>query len=111
MLPERVAVMMHKSGGFTVSYRSYLKGEKDPPVLRDAKELFAYISKQDKEVQADGVWIITTHPDAYTDEEKQKLQEVKDLLLKNNIPLFMCRGSELPNGWRKIETGDPYPFD
>jgi hypothetical protein len=46
-----------------------------------------------------GIWIVTTHPDAYSEEEKGLLEEVKAICRKENIPLFLCRASQLPNGW------------
>jgi hypothetical protein len=48
-----------------------------------------------------GVWIVTTNPDAYSDEEKSFLEEIKRLCGKEKILLFVARASELPNGWKR----------
>jgi hypothetical protein len=45
---------------------------------------------------------VTTHPDAYSSAEKQLLED-KLLCQKEEIPLFIARASELPNGWKRYD--------
>jgi hypothetical protein len=102
-LPQRVAELSGAKGGFTVTYANYLAPEKEQPVLQSADEVIAYLKKQTSQVQQNGIWVVTTHPDAYSDEEKQVLEDVKAACKKDHIPLFICRGSELPNGWKRFD--------
>jgi hypothetical protein len=103
MLPKRVADISGKKWGFTVDYAKYLKSESEEPVLQTRDELLAFVRKQDKDVQDNGVWIVTTHPDAYSDAENALLEEIKRLAREQHIPLFISRASELPNGWKRYD--------
>jgi len=103
MLPKKVADISGKKWGFTVDYASYLKPESEEPVLQTKDELLAFVRKQDKDVQDNGVWIVTTHPDAYSDAEKALLEDIKNLAREQHIPLFISRASELPNGWKRYD--------
>jgi hypothetical protein len=106
MLPKQVAAQ-DQSGkikwGFNITYANYLKPESVKPVLQTPDEFLSYVRKQDSRVQESGVWIVITHPDAYSAPEKALLEEIKMLCQKEKIPLFICRGSELPNGWKRYD--------
>jgi hypothetical protein len=104
MLPKRVAELSGKNWGFVVSYANYLKPEQSQPVLQSTSEFLAYVQKQDKAVKANGVWIVITHPDAYSPEETKLLDDTKALCRKEQIPLFVARGSQLPNGWQRYDA-------
>ena len=101
MLPKRAAELGGDEWGLQVDHASYLKPEASKPVLQTTEEFVSYVHKQDSSVQQNGVWIVTTHPDAYSDEEKALLEGIKALSKKENIILFVCRASELPNGWKR----------
>jgi len=103
MLPKRVADISGQKWGFTVDFASHLKPESEHPVLQTKDELVAFVRKQDKEVQENGVWIVTTNPDAYSDPEKDLLEDIKSLAREQHIPLFIARASELPNGWKRYD--------
>jgi hypothetical protein len=104
MLPKQVAELGDQKWGFVVTYADYLKPEQAQPVLQSSVDLLAFVRKQDKNVQDHGIWIVTTHPDAYSEAEKHLLEEVKTLCRKERIPLFIVRGSQLPNGWRRYDN-------
>ena len=104
MLPKRVADLSAQKWGLVVSYADYLKPEKTQPVLQSTAEFLTFVRKQDKHVQENGVWIVTTHPDAYSEPEKKLLEDIKALCRKENIPLFVVRGSQLPNGWQRYDN-------
>ncbi len=104
MLPKQVADLGAKKWGFVISYAEYLKPEREQPVLQSPSELLAFVRKQDKAVQENGVWIVTTHPDAYSEPEKKLLEDIKVLCRREAIPLFIVRGSQLPNGWQRYDT-------
>lgn len=99
MLPERVAKISGKEGGFTVSYAPYLAPETKEPLLTSLDEFKAFVTKQKIEVKKNGVWIVTTNPVSYSKEEKALLDEVSTAFRESEIPIFVCRGSELPDGW------------
>ena len=103
MLPKAVADIDHRRWGFTVDYSPLLRPEPAAPVLQTAEELQRFVRKQEKGVQENGVWIVTTHPNAYSDAEKQLLESVKALCIEQRIPLFIVRASELPNGWKRYD--------
>ena len=104
MLPKRVADLGKMRWGFVVSYAKYLKPEPAQPVLQSTAELLRYVRKQSQSVQENGVWIVTTNPGAYSDDEKRLLDDVKTLCRREHIPLFIVRGAELPNGWRRYDN-------
>lgn len=97
MLPDNVAALSGGHGGFTVT---------DPATNRrgstyaEPKELLAYFQSLPPTVRQNGIWVVTTHPDSYSDNEKAKLKALIALCVSKNIPIFTCRASELPNGWK-----------
>jgi hypothetical protein len=104
MIPKRVSDAVNLKWGFTVPYSSHLEPEHGQVVfLQSADEFLAFVRKQDKPVQDNGVWIVTTNPAAYSEMELTLLEDIKALCRKENIPLFICRGSELPNGWKRFD--------
>ena len=103
MLPKRVAEISGQKWGFSVDYAPYLKPERGRPILQTQEEFLAFVRKQDTSVQENGVWIVVSHPDAYSEPEKKLLSDVKVLCHKEKIALFICRASELPDGWKRFE--------
>ncbi|MGA3135121.1 MAG: hypothetical protein ABSC88_03915 [Terracidiphilus sp.] len=101
MLPKRVADIGGMAWGFTVDNSPRLKAESQRPVIQTVADLLSFIRKQDSAVQENGLWIVTTHPDAYSEAEKTLLENVKTMCRREGIPLFICRASELPNGWSR----------
>src|SRR5438046_1180819 len=88
MLPERVAQISGKSGGFTVESQTYA----------DATQLLAYFQTLSAATQENGVWVVTTHPSAYSAAERDKLRALIAQCQQRKIPVFTCRGSELTAG-------------
>jgi hypothetical protein len=103
MLPKRVAEIGGMAWGFTVDYSPRLKAESHRVVIQKVSDLLSYIRKQYPGVQENGLWIVTTHPDSYSEEEKTLLENVKQMCRREKIPLFICRASELPNGWSRFD--------
>ena len=101
MLPKHVADIQGGKWGFVMAYAPYLKSEKEQPVIQSVEELVEFVKKQDRDVQENGLWIVVTNPAAYTDDETALLKNVKRAFQQNHLPLFVCRGSELPNGWKR----------
>ena len=103
MLPKRVADIGGRPWGFTVDYSPRLKAASPHLVLQTAEDMLSFIHKQATGVQQNGLWIVTTNPDAYSDAEKTLLEDVKSMCRQEGIPLFICRASELPNGWKRFD--------
>ena len=103
MLPKRVADLGPMQWGLVVSHAGDWKPQKKPIVFQTAQQFLDFVRAQSEEVQANGAWIVVTNPAAYSDQEKQFLEEIKALCRKEKIPLFICRGAELPNGWERYD--------
>lgn len=67
MLPERVAQLSKKHGGFTVRDPSSPTANATYP---SATELMTYFKGTPTSVQTNGIWVVYTHPDAYEADEK-----------------------------------------
>jgi hypothetical protein len=94
MLPDRVAQIDGHSGGFTVGSHTY----------PDAARLVAYFRTLPAATQENGIWVVTTHPSAYSAAEHEKLRALVTLCQQHKIPVFTCRGSELPGGWKRSQV-------
>jgi hypothetical protein len=104
-LPKRVAAL-DPSGrvkwGYTIRLPGTQVPQADRPVVQSAAALVEFLKKQPATVQANGIWVVTTSPAAYSPEEAKDLEELKRLCKAAGIPLFICRGSELPDGWQRF---------
>jgi hypothetical protein len=103
MLPKRVADIGERPWGFAVDYSRRLKPESHSVALQSVAEVLSFVRKQDAGVQENGLWIVTTSPDAYSEDEKKLLEEVKSMCPREKIPLFICRASQLPDGWSRFD--------
>ena len=103
MLPKRVADIGGQPWGFTVDHSPHLKTEPNPVALQTVAEVLSFVRKQDAGVQENGLWIVTTSPDAYSADEKKLLEEVKSMCRREKIPMFICRASQLPDGWSRFD--------
>lgn len=102
MLPKRVADLGGDPWGFRVSLIG-TKRVASPPVIQTAADLLAFYREQEPSVQENGIWIVVTHPDAYSQSEKDVLESVKEMSRKERVPLFICRASQLPDGWVRYD--------
>jgi hypothetical protein len=100
MLPDRVAEISGQHGDFTVTEPA----TKQPgATYAQPKELLAYFHQLPTSVQQNGIWIVTTHPSSYSETEQATLKTLVTLCAAEKIPLYTCRASELPKGWRRAE--------
>ena len=106
MLPKRVADLGGDKWGLTVTASSYLTPDAGSTTLQTAAEFLAFVQKQNSSVKENGVWIVTTNPDAYSEQEKSFLTEVIAVCVKEKVPLFIARGSQLPNGWKRYNLAN-----
>ena len=104
MMPKRVADLQGRKWGFIVAYATYLQPEKRQPVLQSAEEVWEFVHKQDHTVQQNGIWIVVTHPDAYSASEHALLEAVKAMCRQKKIPLFIARAAQLPHGWQRYDN-------
>ena len=100
MLPDRVAKISGAHGGFTVNDPT---GKNDGRTYGDPKELFAYFQHLSAATKENGIWIVTTDPTSYSDAEHAKLKTLITLCTEKSIPIYTCRGMELPNGWKRAK--------
>ncbi len=100
-LPKRVAKISGKPWGLEVSYAPYLKPEPGQPFLQSISDVLEYIKKQEPSVIQNGLWVVTTNPMAYSEEELEFQDQIKETLPKEKIPLFWARGSEIRNGFTR----------
>jgi len=100
MLPDCVVKIEGKHGGFTVTDPTT---KKPGTTYAQPKELLAYFQRLPASVQQNGVWIVTTHPDAYSDAEQAKLKELIALCTDKKILVYTCRASQLPKGWQRAK--------
>jgi hypothetical protein len=99
MLPDRVAQIAGGRGGFSV------RDAKDTEsTYADPNQLAAFFQTLSPATQKNGIWIVTTHPTAYTSAEREKLRVLLEICRQKNISVFTCRGSELPSGWKRSEV-------
>lgn len=104
MLPKGVADLGSQQWGLVVSHAGSWRPQQQKPVVFEKAQIFLdFYRAQSDEVQQNGAWIVVTHPDAYSDSEKQLLEQVKALCRREKIPLFITRASELPNGWKRYD--------
>ena len=103
MLPKRVADSGAMQSGLVVSHSGDWKPQQKPIVFQTTQAFMDFVRAQTAEVQANGAWIVVTDPDAYSDAEKQFLEDIKAVCRKEKIPLFICRGKDLPNGWKRYD--------
>jgi hypothetical protein len=101
LLPKGVADLGGQKWGLTITPTSYLTPDARSITLQTVDEFLAFVQKQSPSVKENGVWIVTTHPDAYSDAEKSFLNGVIAACGNNGVLLFVARASELPNGWKR----------
>lgn len=102
MLPDRVAQFNGHTGGFIVR-----NADNDESNYSDAQQLVAFFQTLSAPIRENGIWVVTTDPSAYSENERTKLKTLVALCGEREIPIFTCRGSELPNGWKRstVPTG------
>jgi hypothetical protein len=82
---------------------------KDRPTFQSVSDLIAYYKRLDAETQRNGVWIVTSHPSAYSAQENAMLEELNTHCKTHRIPLFIARGKDLPKGWERHSAVPPLP--
>ncbi|MFA5105227.1 MAG: tetratricopeptide repeat protein [Candidatus Margulisiibacteriota bacterium] len=70
--------------------------------MPDADALVDFVLKQEKTVQENGIWLAGEDSKFYCEEDKRMEARLKDLCLKNNIPLFIKKDKDFPEGWRRF---------
>lgn len=107
LLPKGIAEVTGQKWGLGVLThqvpRSTVTGD---PVFQSAPQLIEFVQRQDPSVQENGVWIVLTNSRAYSAEELNLLEDIKDTFRRRHIPLFVARTAELPGGWRRYDTRD-----
>ena len=102
-MPKRAAGLAEAPWGLAVDPRPGWRPNQALHVLQTADALISFFHTQTAYVQSNGIWIVVTHPDAYSDAENALLEEVKSRCRAESILLFICRASELPDGWTRYD--------
>ena len=100
-IPQRTNLAGGTLSGFFIDSVPGMKRNVARPMMRTAAALLGYVRAQDQWVRGNGLWIVMKDRDQYSREELSILEEVKTMCHDENIPLFLCRDSELPNGWTR----------
>ena len=101
MLPDRVAKLQSSHGGFTVSDPLT---KKMGSTYAEPEELLKYFYRLPESTQQNGIWIVTTNPDSYSEYELLKIEKLSAISSDKNVPVFTCRAIELPHGWKRLNT-------
>lgn len=100
MLPDRVARIRGEHGGFTIADPAT---KERGATYAKPKELLAYFLGLPASVQKNGIWIVTTHPSSYSEAEETTLKSLAVLAAEKKVPIYTCRASERPNGWKRLD--------
>jgi hypothetical protein len=106
LLPKRVADLSGSKWGLTVSAADYLTPDAGSTTLQTGAEFRSFARKQSSSVKQNGVWIVTTNPEAYSKSGNTFLEQVMSICAADKIPLFICRASNLPDGWKRYDRLD-----
>lgn len=68
--------------GFVVSQSKDLKPLGSRPILDTPEQLIEYFLNQPQEIQENGLWVVTTNPQAYSDDEMKSTEVLKKLCEK-----------------------------
>lgn len=107
MLPKSVANLARAQWGLTVRPSPELTADAKSTTLQTPQQFLDFVEKQKDSVIENGVWIVTTDPDAYSQPEKNFLNSVVKLCVERKITLFIVRASQLPNGWKRYDQSGP----
>ena len=66
-----------------------------------AEGLIEQIRHRPADIQENGLWLVITNPESYSPSDFNELEKLDELTKKYKIPYFVCRGSELPDGWQE----------
>jgi len=99
MLPDRIAQINHQVGGFGIK-----SGDGTGSTYSDAIQVVTFFQTLPSATQENGIWVVTTHPSAYSENERTELKKLVALCVEKKIPVFTCRGSELPGGWKRSDV-------
>lgn len=88
-----------EKSGFVISVGGKNKPASERPFMATPKELVEFILEQSEMVKENGLWLVTTNPSAYSDQEMENTEILKKLCDEKRIMLFFCRGKFLPSGW------------
>ncbi len=105
MFPKRVADLdatRKAKWGFVLNEPKDHSRPADRPAFQTAEDLLVYYRSLPGSVRQNGLWVLVTHPDAYSVEENAILYQLKSLCAKQEVPLFVSRASELPDGWKRV---------
>ena len=96
--PERIGRLRGETGGFDVLPQDASERRR---LFPDRHALFEFFRRLPVTVRENGMWVVTTNPDAYADWELRQLADLEILCRGDSIALFVIRASKLPDGWER----------
>jgi hypothetical protein len=72
------------------------------PDLATPLELIDLLRVQPQKVRDNGIWVLVNDENEVSDAVKSSLKELLRLADREEIPLFICRSSEFPYGWDRV---------
>ncbi|MBN1256256.1 MAG: tetratricopeptide repeat protein [Planctomycetes bacterium] len=76
-----------------------LRQETGSEIYPSAKNVISRVLKIDESSRKNGIWLVVTNPAAYEETEMKTIEQLQKLAKQNEIPFFICRGMNLPDGW------------
>lgn len=104
LLPKRASLPGMRESGFLVSQGEHTEPQFEHLVFPTAETLLAHVEAQPSPTRRNGIWLVGTNPDAYGEEELKEVEDLKTGCRERRIPLFVCRGKDLPDGWSRYDN-------
>ncbi|GEM_PF-4396065 len=101
LVPENVEKKVEKK---TIQ-RFIIASSKNPGIegsSQTAEALMANLLKSYRGNLKYGIWLVLTNPISYSEKDDQEKANLEALAHKHKIPLYVCRGMNLPNGWKQV---------
>ena len=101
LVPENVDKMVEKKS----VRRFIIASSKNPGIegaAQTAEDLVGNLLEAYHEELTYGMWLVLTNPNSYSEKDSQEKANLEALARKHKIPLFVCRGMDLPNGWKQV---------
>jgi hypothetical protein len=96
------SVLDEKSWAYLVTLPGDTRPSEERPKPQSAPELIDLLKKQSSSIRANGIWLIVSDERAEDAGLRDSLKELRRLSSQEEIPFFMCLGSQFPWGWDRM---------
>lgn len=70
--------------------------------LASSLELIEFVGEQPAEVRHNGIWVLVNDETELSPALKKILKDLVDLATREQLALFLCRSSEFPYGYERV---------